>query len=172
MNTPHQGTCLIHPTQTSRARPRARATAQVSSEIPRPAAFAAVLVVSLFSDTVISPFRLLQLRLQEARFGVVAEEGVERKSPVTGVAPVTGLPIPNICCSYEDIRTAPRHRLFAVRQHCAQQQLRWVRLIMRGIIPMDPEGVKSTRAVIGASTFHAGVALATSPEHHPADIYA
>src|ERR1700722_6638573 len=34
--------------------------------------------------------------MQEARFGITGEEGVKRKRPVTGVAPVTGRPIPNI----------------------------------------------------------------------------
>jgi hypothetical protein len=44
---------LIQPTQTIRARPRANATAQASSEMPKPAAFAATLVVSFFSGTIV-----------------------------------------------------------------------------------------------------------------------
>ena len=55
---------------------------------------------------------------------------------------MTGRLIPNIYCYYEGIRTAPGHRLFAVRQHGVQQQAQQVRVIMRGIIPMGRVGVK------------------------------
>jgi hypothetical protein len=44
------------------------------------------------------------------------------KNPPTGITPMTRCLIPNLICFYEDIRTAPGHRLFAVRQHIAQQQ--------------------------------------------------
>jgi hypothetical protein len=50
---------------------------------------------------------------------------------------MTGRFIPNIYYTYEDIRTAPGHWLFA-----AQQQAWWVRLIMRAIILMGRVDVK------------------------------
>ena len=64
------------------------------------------------------------------------------KNPLTSVTPMTGCSIPNIYNFYKDIRTAPGHRLFAVRQHGVQQQARWVRLIMPGIILMGRAEVK------------------------------
>jgi hypothetical protein len=70
----HQGTRLIHPTHTSRASPSANATAQASSEIPRPAAFAATFVVSFLSDTVVSPFQFLRRGRYDPRFGALMRE--------------------------------------------------------------------------------------------------
>ena len=41
------------------------------------------------------------------------------------------------------------HRLFAVRQHSVQQQARWVRLIMAGVILTSWIGVKCTYFLVG-----------------------
>jgi hypothetical protein len=72
-----------------------------------------------------------------------ADAGIpKRKNRLSGISPMTGRPIPNISDFYADIRTAPGHRLFAVRQHSVQQQIRWVRLNMWPIIPMRWTGVK------------------------------
>jgi hypothetical protein len=73
-----------------------------------------------------------------------ADAGIpKRKNPLSGISPMTGRPIPNISDFYADIRTAPGHRLFALLQQGMQEQIEWVRLIMRVIIQMERKTVNS-----------------------------
>ena len=78
---------MIQPSQTSRAKPSAKATAQASSEMPRPAAFLATLVVSVLSDTV-SPFRLRRRGHNGPDF---RGPGGTKKKPDHRYAPMSGL---------------------------------------------------------------------------------